>query len=278
MGGLVWLASYPRSGNTWTRNFLHNLFNVLEGRGAQDINWMHERSTWDIDLRWYRAALGPHPEKASVDLIAKARPAAHKAIAHAVDSGLMFVKTHAALINDHDTPTITFAVTAGAVYVVRNPLDVAISFAHHMGRDVDTAIRLMNLKGYRAPSGPTAVAEPYGSWSQNVESWTRKSHAAICIARYEDLHADALGEFTKIVRHLGIAATSAQIEQAVDRSSFEQLSAQEEEVTFRERPSQSKKFFRSGTVGQWREVLTKEQIDAVVRSNAPLMERFGYLP
>ena len=278
MGGLVWLASYPRSGNTWTRNLLHNMFNVLEGRGGQDINWMHERSAWDIDVRWYRSALGPNPEKADVEAIARARPIAHQAISRMAGDGLMFVKTHAPLINDFGTPTISFAVTAGAIYVVRNPLDVAVSFAHHMGKDIDTAIRVMNLKGYRTPCGPTAVSEPYGSWAQNVESWTRKSHPSVRVVRYEDLHLDTAAAFAGIVRHLGILANTDQINEAVALSAFERLSEQESGSAFRERPRESAKFFRSGRIGEWRDTLTSLQIDSLVKPNASLMERFGYLP
>ena len=58
MGGLVWLASYPKSGNTWTRNFLHN---ILRGGGDEDesydINKMTGLTTWDSGKQWYQPHL-----------------------------------------------------------------------------------------------------------------------------------------------------------------------------------------------------------------------------
>ena len=54
--------------------------------------------------------------------------------------GLIFLKTHNALVIDRGHPVINYAVTSGAVYIVRNPLDVAISLAHHSGKGIDDVI------------------------------------------------------------------------------------------------------------------------------------------
>ena len=52
MGKILWLASYPRSGNTWLRAFLHNLFrNSAE---PYDINRLQDFTLIDSDARWYR--------------------------------------------------------------------------------------------------------------------------------------------------------------------------------------------------------------------------------
>ncbi len=58
--GILWLASYPKSGNTWTRNFLHNLLNILEGvdEDVQDINKMNELTFWEISAEPYEKLLG----------------------------------------------------------------------------------------------------------------------------------------------------------------------------------------------------------------------------
>ena len=116
--------------------------------------------------------------------------------------GLIFVKTHQAIVVDRGHPTINFAVTAGAIYIVRNPLDVAISYAHHLGQPIDFAIDFLNLKNAETSVTAKQVYEVYGSWSQHVLSWTRKPHPAIYVMRYEDM----LGEPAKNFRRLGAAS------------------------------------------------------------------------
>ena len=84
--------------------------------------------------------------------------------------GVIFVKTHNAMVVDHGRSVINFAVTSGAIYIVRNPLDVAISLSFHMGRTIDDAIQTMATSGVETPINDKRVHEVWGSWSQHVES------------------------------------------------------------------------------------------------------------
>ena len=73
--GIVWLASYPRSGNTWTRNFLHNLFRVIDGKESvpQDINALGEYTLWDVAGQRFERLLGKPLHSAARGEIAAAR-------------------------------------------------------------------------------------------------------------------------------------------------------------------------------------------------------------
>ena len=82
-----------------------------------------------------------------------------------------FVKTHLCLGDDHGYATINLDATLAAVYVVRNPLDVAISYAHHSGQPVDVTIRHMATPGLKSKPLAGKVHEVLGAWSQNVASW-----------------------------------------------------------------------------------------------------------
>jgi hypothetical protein len=187
--GIVWLASYPKSGNTWTRTFLHNLVHVTSGDAqVQQINELNQFSLGSAARPLYEEILGFVPTNEHLDQIAAARAGVQQYIADTVE-GLIFVKTHQALVVDRGHITINFAVTSGAIYIVRNPLDVAISYAHHLGKSIDFAIDFMNLKNAEALGSEKHVYEVYGSWSQHVLSWTRKPHPAIYVMRYEDMLA-----------------------------------------------------------------------------------------
>jgi hypothetical protein len=278
--GIVWIASYPKSGNTWARAFLHNLIRLRNGEdGEQDINEMARFSTWDLDKRRYADFLGFEPDNAAHrNEIAATRHDVHRQIADSFQ-GLILIKTHNCLVMDRGHSTINFAVTAGAVNVVRNPLDVAISYAHHSGASIDDAIERMSMTDLETSGNDRGVYEVHGSWSQHVWSWTRSQHHALHVVRYEDMLADPKKTFGAMARHLLFDPTRRELEQAIERSSFARLQAQEKQKGFRERPTTAaQNFFREGRAGQWKNVLTPAQIDRVVRDHGEQMRRFNYLP
>jgi sulfotransferase family protein len=277
--GIVWLASYPRSGNTWTRNFLHNLFRVIDGNESapQDINALGEYTLWDVAGPRFERLLGKPLHAASRSEIAAVRIKVQQQIADAADAPV-FVKTHNALVLDRGHPTINMAATSGAIYIVRNPLDVVVSFAPHFGIDLDAAIDKMGRRGLETDITQHAAYEVYGSWSENVMSWTRKPHRAIYVMRYEDMLQRPLEMFRGLCRHLLLNPSDTQLERAIELSSFEQAKAQEIEKGYRERPNQSKAFFRAGRSGQWRQHLSHEQICRIITEHREQMARFGYVP
>jgi hypothetical protein len=275
--GILWLASYPKSGNTWTRTFLHNLLKILEGEeDAQDINEMNEFTTWEISARAYEEHLGKPPKDCDREEIAKIRPKVQEEIAERTD-GLALIKTHHALVMDRGVPTINFAVSSGAVYILRNPLDVAISFSHHMSSTVDHAIDEMAMVGLETAVTDKSVYEIYGSWSQHVESWTHKPHRTIYVMRYEDMIANPFRAFGGLARHLLLRPTAEQLGKAIERASFKNLQDQESKGGFREKPEKAEKFFRSGKTGEWREKLNRRQVRRIVQAHHVQMRRFGYI-
>jgi Sulfotransferase domain len=278
--GIVWIASYPKSGNTWARAFLHNLVRVCGGEnGEQDINDMARFSTWEVERERYARFLGFMPDNAKHRAeIAATRHAVQREIADSTD-GLVFIKTHNCLVMDRGHSTINFAVTAGAVYVVRNPLDVVISYSHHGGVSIDATIDIMAAKDGETAGSDIAVYEVHGSWSQHVWTWTRTPHRALHVMRYEDMLAEPEKTFGALARHLLLPSTSQQIGKAIELSSFARMQAQERKNGFRERPAAADaNFFREGRAGQWRRMLTPSQIDRIVRDHGEQMHRFGYLP
>jgi Sulfotransferase domain len=276
--GIVWLASYPKSGNTWTRAFLHNLVHVTSGqKRTQKINELDQFSVGSAGRPFFEEVVGFELSDKHRDEIAAARARVQQNMADAAE-GLVFVKTHQAIVIDRGHPTINFAVTAGAIYIVRNPLDVTISYAHHLGKPIDFAIDFMNMKNAETSVTEKQVNETYGSWSQHVLSWTRKPHPAIYVMRYEDMLAEPQKTFGALARHLLFTPSESELGDAIDRSSFERLREQEEQDGFRERPDVAERFFRDGRAGQWREVLTPAQIQRIVDAHGEQMQRFGYLP
>lgn len=277
--GIVWLASYPKSGNTWTRHFIHSLVKVLHAEaGKQSINEMDRFSTGEAGKVRFEQRIGRPLGVNDEGLVPALRPQIQLEIANALE-GAIFLKTHNALLMDVGYPLINPAATAGAVYIVRNPLDVAISLAHHRGKSINNTIAFMGIENNRTAIGDRQVYEIWGSWSQHVYSWTRTPHPAIYVMRYEDMLANPVEIFGRLARHLRMNPTPEELELALDMSSFENLKAEEEVTGFRERPEKATaSFFREGRAAQWKEQLSRQQIEAVVTRHREQMERFGYWP
>jgi hypothetical protein len=187
----------------------------------------------------------------------------------------MFVKTHLACVTFAGLPTINNEVTRGAVYVVRNPLDVACSLAPHFDLTIDQAIDVMATRDYSIIS-PYSVAELIGSWSQNVASWTGNERPSTVVIRYEDMLAAPRQAFGAVVRAAKLPVSGDQLQRAIELSRFNTLSAQEPAVAAT-RPNTERRMFRAGRTGGWRDTLSRDQVNRIVNVHAEQMRPFGYL-
>ena len=225
MGYIVWIASYPKSGNTWVRAFLHQI--LRQDGGDFDLDRMAQTAGNEASIDNYRA-IDPRPwSRWTPGEVARARPAAQAAFARR-HRHVVFCKTHLAVLRSRGRSTINTDVTAGAIYIVRNPLDIAPSYADHQGVPLDVAINLMNLENHQTPSTENHVSELVGSWSQNVETWTRRSLPGLHVMRYEDMLATPMAAFSGLAAFLKLKVPRRSIKEAVRTTSFGNLRRQEE--------------------------------------------------
>jgi hypothetical protein len=276
MPGILWLASYPKSGNTWMRVFLANL--ILNPEQPLPLKAINEVCSSEPNEVWFKPLVKKPVAELSEKKIAALRVKAQERAA-AVNKNIIPMKTHSLLGKDHGYPTISVKATIGVIYIVRDPRDVVISAADHYGLTLDQAVEMMADKTSRGRGMPgNTVHELMGSWSDHVRSWTRWKHTPLLLLRYEDMVADSLGQLGRVARKLGISQDEARIRKAVEFSSFKTLQAQEAQTGFIEKSVNSQCFFRSGRAGGWRDVLTPAQAAAIERDHAEQMRRFGYLP
>lgn len=266
---IVWLASYPKSGNTWTRVLLANYF--MPPGQAPDINSLYRFTTADVRQDFFDRVNGGPFVARDVAHWLETRPKVLRAIA-ASKPGHHFVKTHCQVrrLGGHDL--ILPEVTAAAIYVMRNPFDLVLSYARHLGEDVALTIdRMANPQAMNA--GETRIFEVIGRWDDHIGSWTDAPGLPRHVMRYEDMVADTERAFRGLFAFLRVPVQDGQLRRAIRAASFESLQKQEREKGFRERPPAMQQFFATGRAGGWREKLTPAQVARIRAEFLATLER-----
>ena len=274
MGGIIWLASYPKSGNTWLRAFLHNL--LTNPRMPAQPDELARFTLSENDKGWYDRVNGAPVDGLSSAETIRMRPDVHRLMTESGPDSV-FVKTHSYLGEAHGTPLITMDVTAGAIYVVRNPLDVVLSMTAHYGIDIAPAIETINTPR-ESVADAAHVVEVMGTWSRHVESWTARPNPGLLAIRYEDLLAKPRKHFGAVASFLGLKPSRERLDRAIRFCSFKTLQRLEDRHGFRERSPSAPRFFRTGKAEQWREKLDATQIRRIVDAHRAQMMRFDYVP
>jgi hypothetical protein len=194
---------------------------------------------------------------------------------------MLFLKVHDFYEkNSRNQPIFSAKATAGVIYLIRNPLDVAVSFAHHRNRSIKNTIKFMGNEEASLTdlisSGPH-LPQKLESWSSHVKSWADEPNLNILTVRYEDMLADTFKSFAEIIKFAGLERDEMRIKKAVEFSKFKRLKQQEKEHGFREKQRDSESFFRQGKSGGWREKLDDSQIEQIINDHSEVMKRFGYL-
>ena len=267
---IIWIASYPKSGNTWTRTFLANYF-MPKGE-APDINSLRRFTTGDARQDIYdRTAVRPFAS-ADFDEWLMMRPKVLNIIA-ASKPGHHFVKTHCKIDRIGPYDLIPPQVTAAAVYALRNPFDVAPSLARHLSVAIDDAITFMEDPA-AVNATDTNIFEVLGRWDRHIASWTEAKGLPLHVMRYEDLSADTEHGFRHLLGFLRAPVKDGVMRRAIRESSFKAMQKQEREKGFIERPAGMETFFAKGKAGAWRDDLTPVQVARIRESFLPTIEKW----
>jgi hypothetical protein len=275
---IVWLASYPKSGNTWFRVFLTNLFAARET--PVSINELHS-----TPIASSRLIFDDHAGVSSSDLsqeeIDELRPEVYRRIAGEA-AVPVFHKVHDAWgLTPSGKPMFPADVTRAVLYFIRNPLDVTVSFAFHGNKQPGEMVEKINDPDNAFCNKPrrlyNQLLQPLSDWSGHVSSWVDVSGLPVHVVRYEDMLADTLVTFRDALRFAGIERSDAEIRSAIAASDYRVLVEMEQREGFMEKPLGMKSFFREGRSGSWREHLDETSVNKLVKKHRVMMERFGYL-
>jgi hypothetical protein len=261
-----WLASYPKSGNTWVRAFIE-----YYQYGEVDIN--HMDAIYGDERIYYFQAVTAQPYH-TLDLYqwALIRPAAlNMYLTMHLKKDKLILKTHNAYAAVGEVPLFPPLISGPSVYLVRDPVDVIPSFARHTGSSVNDMLMMMQDSRHAFVAKPEkgTIIGFLSSWTNHVMAWSEAPDTIVI--KYEDLKANPEYWFTEILKQFGFEINKTKVLEAIEATSLEKLQEQERIVGFSE-AGKNDVFF-----GGTQKKLTNKQISKVVDAFGDVMRKFGYL-
>lgn len=270
--GATWLASYPKSGNTWLRLLLES----YRTDSVVDIN-DNRISTGDGGKSVIRSACSLSLEDLGDAGEFLVRPAGLVNLFSFQRPGFM-VKTHFANLYPEELPPfIPPSLTKKAIYVVRDPRSVAMSFSKYFGLSIQKTVEIMKSENY-VYGGDGEHAKVYtSSWSGHVSSWIAESRYPVHLVKYEDMLLEPHRELQTILEFLEWTPNVERIDRAIKNCDISRLMKDEKEKGFVENPSASGAEFFNGGGTRWRDELGNKWARQIENDHRKVMTLLDYL-
>jgi len=270
---LIWLASYPKSGNTWLRCFFSALF-YEEKIDLNNLEFDEVFANQAIFSMLVKKDLADFNEyqleierRKVLDFYLKTKPSPY----------LLKIHDKYTLSSSDDLPVFHTNRPTAIIYIVRNPFDLTISFSKYLGLSVDEII-----DRYVCKTGATVFMNhrfprQIGTWQEHLMSWKEQTEIPVIFIRYEDLKMYPYQNFKKILSFLSLDFTEEKIREAIKKSDFNTLKQMESMGGFRERLLADIPFFHSGEIDKGAKELSYTQKQKIKDQNKDAMKIFGYL-
>ena len=282
---IIWLASYPKSGNTYVRAFLSAYY--FSENGQFDFSQISNIEQFPHE-KFFKQKVN------SISEASKLWVPIQKEINK--DKKIRFFKTHSFLGNYEGNEFTSPETTLGAVYIVRDPRNVLTSLKNHYSFDNDKALKMITDKtrSLMSNNGSYASLTFISSWSENYLSWFRNNQFRRLFVKYEDLITNKYETFRDIIVFTNTlmnrveGVDKSKLQKAIETTNFDVLKKKEISETFdgsqssfkswRKFHSENKNlFFNLGPENNWKKVLETKISDKIEISFEKEMKKLGYL-
>ena len=290
---IIWLASYPKSGNTWLRTIISQLLyknlndeEVLEE--SRKIRLYPSKIDFlDLDEDFKLPVYPEEKKKLILDKTVINWEASQSKLN--LDKKLRILKTHNMLCrlkikNDFYTFT-NLENTLGVIHIVRDPRNIFTSLVNHFSFESDEkALEFIFNDNQTVGIEENTIPQLLSSWNNHYNSWKRFPKNNILI-KYENLILDPKKEILKLIQYLRqffeLSYSDNELDQILHNSSFENLKNLEEKGLFKEnalnKDNVTKKFFYLGKKNDWKKLLDKKVSEALEKNFKKEMLELGYL-
>ena len=275
---IIWLASYPKSGNTLLRSILVSL--IFNEKGNVDFNQLHHISNFPAGIFFEKFT----SNYAKVKEISKYWIKAQEELNQ--NKKLKFFKTHNALCKIDGNAFTDSKNTIGTIYIVRDPRDIIVSASRYYNKshnEIKDNMFNQHMDLINNYNGK-AVSTFLGSWSDHYNSWAKNKKNTLLI-KYEDLINNKESEIKKtllfISKFTKLSIDENKIKNCIKTSSFENMKSMENKGLFKEGSKDSDgniiPFFAKGKIGNWRDHLDEKIVKEIESKFKKEMEELGYI-
>ena len=282
---IIWLASYPKSGNTWVRSFLTTA--MYSDEGENDFKHLNKIKQFPVKQQFEKFI----NDYKDVQQLAASWITAQQALN--LDGKIKLFKTHHVNCKIGDRPFTDNENTLGVIHIMRDPRNVITSIKNHYAlSSIEEAKNfIFNEKMWiHKPKKPTGsdddqiIPTLISSWKTNYYSWKNTSKNYLLI-RYEDLVKNPFETFNQIAEYIsklkGVDIDKKRIESAIVSNSFDSLKKLEEKGMFKEyKHRQNKKdfkFFNLGPKNTWESILDRKIAEEIQNKFSKEMRELNYI-
>tara|TARA_B100000795_G_C22710506_1_gene403345 strand:+ start:44 stop:889 length:846 start_codon:yes stop_codon:yes gene_type:complete len=279
---IIWLASYPKSGNTWLRSLLASYFFSKDGNFQFDLlKYIDQFPSYNHFKKYDEKFL--NPTDTSKYWLREQNKIND-------DGKIKFFKTHSALCKIDGNRFTNPQNTLGAIYIIRDPRNVITSLAHHYQLNLEEALEFMKIekkaiiqKKDQSYVGFTALF----SWIFHQKSWIDNKLYPTLVIRYEDLQDETFSVLKKVIKFINTITKSKKLfdrekaKKSIQSCSFEKLKKLESEQGFDEAVISKNKikkinFFNLGKNNDYKKLLDKNLIDRMNEEFKQEIKKYNY--
>ena len=278
---IIWLASYPKSGNTLLRSILSSYFYSEDG--IFTFTNLEKISQFPQTSHLISIGVDVNNEEEVFKNFINAQNFINQE-----KEKVKFFKTHSSLCKMYDSNFTDLKNTLGSIYIVRDPRNVVTSLAHHYGLSLDQATNVMIDKDRLMDKTEKNCRVFLGSWNFNYNSWKNlQNQKKYLLVKYEDLINKKKTILLKIFKYLDSLGLKSSLDmvklnKAIKTTEFESMKKKEENEIFYEavidnNTGKRKNFFNLGPQNNWRKLLDKKNVDKIEINFEKEMVELGYL-
>ena len=261
---IIWIASYPKSGNTFLRSFLSTYY--FSKNGKFDFNLL-------LNINQFPSL--KYSNLKSFTFVDAAKNWIPNQKTFFNKEKLFFLKTHNSLEQYFGNKFTTSSETIGAIHIVRDPRNVISSMCNHYSMNYDEIYQKMvnnnTSLSFKTNEGDLSNFSFLGSWSNHYWSWKNNFEFKTLTIRYEDLENNSYDEFYKILTFIEEVSGKnnpiniKNLKKSLESTNFSNLKKQEKLHGFKEslsyKTNNKTNFFNLGFKNDWRKNLPKEISD-----------------
>ena len=279
---IIWISSYPKSGNTCVRALLSSYFYSKDGNFHFDLLEQIKEFPKHSDY------LNEISVNSNLAEIAKEWIPAQRKLNLKHNNSTFFLKTHSAICNVDGSDFTDKENTLGAIYVVRDPRNVILSLSNHFDYSIEKSLEMICNKK-QIITNPTKENRYLGftvvsDWQNHYRTWKNFKLVEVKIVKYEDLILSPKNTFISILNFINkfmqVDIDEDRIKNVLMSTEFSKLQQSENKYGFKESSNMSgfnKKFFNLGPKNDWKNLLKKEIQEKIENHFKEEMKELGYL-